>query len=246
MSTAIAIPKTRLRRSQDETHATTGTIIHWGERDPANRWERVAITCHQCRRKSFTHTQSIKHVRWSGLCRECIELRGSPRKLIHDEHFENGTIIHYGEPDPKAPDKRVMVTCEECKEKRSMTRVAASRLKHDGGSWHCRKCHGSALRAHFASLRQAPANQPQPPVKRGPTPKPVDKFMADAREVIIEIRNEFRSDRSVTLPIATARLQIRKHDVSEDGVRMKVKRKTGLTWERFVESVLNDCEHISN
>jgi hypothetical protein len=253
MSTVIAIPKTRLRRSQDETHAT-GTSIHWGERDPDDRWNRVAITCHGCHRKSFTHINSIKHEKWSGLCGECIEQRGSHLKFTHDERFESGTIIHWGEPDPKAPDKRLMVTCGHCGGKRSITRVAASILKHDGGSWKCRQCHNASLRAHFTGQREGLASskqtkdggQPLPKGKRGRTAKPVDEFLADVKEVIRELFIELRSDREITLPVATARLQLRDQDFSEDVVRMRVKRKTGLKWEEFVKSVLKDCEHKSN
>jgi hypothetical protein len=231
----------RRSRSQDETHAT-GTIIHWGERDPAKPLERVAITCHQCHHKSFTHIQSIKHAKWSGLCGKCIEQRGSHLKFTHDERFESGTIIHWGEPDPKAPDKRLMVSCGHCGGKRSITRVAASILKHDGGSWRCRQCHNDALRAHFAIQRGSNSGGVKPQRARGRESGALgfdhDRFMSDLESHVTALSKTI-SAWNITQKAVAERFQLDGEDISADGVRKRL-ALCGVTqkWREFVESVI--------
>jgi hypothetical protein len=235
----------RRKRSQDETHVT-GTIIHWGERDPADPHNRVLITCHRCRGKSFTHTQSIKHVRWSGLCGECIEERGSPRKFTHDEQFDGGTIIHWGEPDPAAPSTRLMATCGQCRHKRSITRVTASTLKRHNGAWRCRRCHNDSLRSHFASQRQAPEGSQQPAQKarargrvRGVKYINPQSSRAALESAIKRLWAQSQSISSITFPAVAGVFQAAGERIGPDAVRKRFNDcGTGQKWRDFVVSVI--------
>jgi len=219
-------------------------MIHWNERDPEDSWNRVAITCHSCHRKSFTHINSIKHSNWSGLCGACIEQRGSHLKFTHDLRFESGTIIHWGEPDPKAPTKRLMVTCGKCGEKRSITRCAASILKHDNGAWHCRQCHASELRAHFASQREQSREVKLKPQKargreRGAVIFDRDDFLSKVNQSIAELHKTARA-RSITREAVAEKLQLQGVNVGAMGVKKRL-MLCGITleWRDFVEAALS-------
>jgi integrase len=100
------------------------------------------------------------------------------------------------------------------------------------------------IKEQFGSASNGNGNK-QVARPRGPAPRSVDKFLRDARAVVVEIYRELKSERDVTLPAATPRLQLLGHDLGEAGVRIKIKRKTGMTWEKFVKSVLKDCEQVS-
>jgi hypothetical protein len=130
---------------EEEIH-TSGTIIHWGEHDANNPRKLIAITCHECKKKSFAWLLTIKYPNWSGRCAECRQRHGHPRKYVKDETLPSGSIIHWSERDTDNPEKRVMVTCGYygkdgyCGKKRLTTRksVHSSKAKN---AWtgYCRK-----------------------------------------------------------------------------------------------------------
>ncbi len=99
-------------RTSDE-HLSTGSIIHWGQRDPSNCM-RVTVTCGRCKQKRMTTPQLSKED-WSGFCLRCVGI-----ELCDDEHLSTGSIIHWGQRDPEDV-KRMLVTCGRCQQQRWTT-----------------------------------------------------------------------------------------------------------------------------
>lgn len=61
-------------READEA-LPSGTIIHWGERDPQTR--RVPVTCGKCQQKRSAAIRPHQEKRqWTGLCPSCAQKRG--------------------------------------------------------------------------------------------------------------------------------------------------------------------------
>jgi hypothetical protein len=100
----------RLKRQGDE-RLSSGSIIHWGERDPLNV-TRAAITCGRCGQKRLATIQrGANKARWTGLCASCSGLQ------LEDEVLSSGSVIHWGERD-KADCTRIKVTCGLCQRNR--------------------------------------------------------------------------------------------------------------------------------
>lgn len=100
----------RLKLHNDE-YLPSGSVIHWGERDP-NNVSRAAVTCGRCRQKRVVTIQrGMNKTRWTGLCASCVGLQNQ------NEELSSGSIIHWGERDPNNL-ARVMVTCSLCKQRR--------------------------------------------------------------------------------------------------------------------------------
>jgi hypothetical protein len=115
------------RKAQDE-RLPSGSIIHWGQRDP-NNYMRVMVTCGACHRKQMKLVQF--RPRWTGKCKHCVFRRQDEQQLL------SGSIIHWGERDPN--DARlVMVTCGRCKQKRLTTPGRGKMLQKWSG--FCLKC----------------------------------------------------------------------------------------------------------
>src|SRR5947209_4728817 len=125
--------KCRNGRAGDEKHSS-GTIIHWGERDPENK-QKVRITCHHCKsRERFVWTTSARDPNWRGQCDDCNHQRGRPKKFFKEEKLPNGSIFHWTERDPDN-FRRVPVTCGKCAEKRVV--LIGTRWR---GTGLCHKC----------------------------------------------------------------------------------------------------------
>ncbi len=136
--TLYCIACARGTRTDDVEHKT-GTIIHWGDRDPNDR-HKVKVTCYQCKKRSFIWDRHVGSPKWSGLCSGCHDDRRHLRKLNEDEKLEPwGSIIHWGERDSSS-ERRAMVTCGQCGEKR-MTTIKRS----PEWSGYCQKHFGAAL-----------------------------------------------------------------------------------------------------
>jgi hypothetical protein len=67
--------------------------------------------------------------------------------------------------------------------------------------------------------------------KPGPKPKPADDFIADVYAVIDEL---LALEGVAPVADAAPRIQLSGHDLGEDGIRKKLKRKAGVTWEGAV------------
>jgi transcription elongation factor Elf1 len=100
-------------RKVDDEPLTTGSVIHWGERDPNNR-KLAPVTCGGCGVKRVVRLPLYEDRReYTGFCVSCG----------HTQHFEdqplpNGSIIHWTERHPDKPHKILMVTCGGCGLKR--------------------------------------------------------------------------------------------------------------------------------
>jgi hypothetical protein len=140
----LVIPRQRKLR-QEETHHS-GTVIHWGERDPDSPGFRVAITCYHCRHKSFTYIHNTKRLSWTGLCHNCVRSgtrhHGEHRTLNSDQQLSTGSIVHWLERysipvnGPERVRSYVPVTCGKCMVKRPV--IQSSISEHFSG-YH-RKC----------------------------------------------------------------------------------------------------------
>jgi hypothetical protein len=64
--------------------------------------------------------------------------------------------------------------------------------------------------------------------RRGPEPQPAEDFIRDVYRVIDELLS---SDGEATLPLAAPRIQLLGHDLGEEAIRKKLKRKAKVTWE---------------
>lgn len=102
----------------------SNSIIHWGERNPSNR-KRAMITCGGCgvKREGGIPKEKDRHGLLVGLCEECerkARTKNQNKKDGLDEKLPSGSIIHWGEADPKNPN-RAPVSCCICGKKRVTT-----------------------------------------------------------------------------------------------------------------------------
>jgi hypothetical protein len=174
-------------------------------------------------------------------------------KLLGDKPLKSGSVIHW---ELLSEDgNRLKVTCGACGEDWwPIQTYVVSRNRNPNWTGYCPTCLSSPAilsqrlleKASRSSTGRKNKEHSGSEVKRrGPTPKPADKFLADARVVVLELYRKLKKVGAITLPAVTPRLQILEHDLSAEGVRKKIQRKAGKTWEEFVESVLKNCGQIS-
>jgi transcription elongation factor Elf1 len=116
---------------------STGSIIHWAERDLADR-TRAMVTCGRCGQRRMTRINGHKGTKyqWTGLCQSCL-WHGYRRS--DDEKLPSGSIIHWGETRDPNNRRRLMITCGGCGIKRltSFARRKDANLSYTG---LCRSC----------------------------------------------------------------------------------------------------------
>ncbi|HEX7318666.1 MAG TPA: hypothetical protein VF297_32455 [Pyrinomonadaceae bacterium] len=135
----------------DEIHPS-GSVIHWDERNPNDRYYGIAVTCRQCKGKSFINKQSIRNSSWKGLCSECLSQPGALFKLSGDEWVPSGAIIHWNERDPDNPG-RAQVTCSKCKANKEMMTVSSGNKLTS--KFYCRECRSEERRSALAEAWSA-------------------------------------------------------------------------------------------
>jgi hypothetical protein len=119
--------------SGDELHLS-GAIIHWSKREPDSKF-RVAFTCAGCGAEHFTwgtHIRSRK--KWSGLCVDCRQRRGSYNRKKEETTLGSGSVVLYQQRKP-GDIKKVAVRCGVCSSENFFTRTA---IAAKGFTGYCR------------------------------------------------------------------------------------------------------------
>jgi hypothetical protein len=99
-----------VERTQDEL-LPSGSIIHWGKRDPENP-NRYGVTCGVCKGTRSTQIKRGTDLsKWAAFCVKCTGLR---RRKHGDEKHLSGSIIHWNNRDPEDPHWRIGITCHRC------------------------------------------------------------------------------------------------------------------------------------
>jgi hypothetical protein len=232
-------------KRKDVWRHPSGATILWGKREKGKHKEVPFICLHCGKEKIVWATQIFSKAKtWLGWCSDCIEARGSHRKLIEDKKLQPwGSWIFFSQRTAT----HIPVKCGLCGRTRMMAEgsVLANWQRRMTGycpnRFECNKARLELGEDKELGNENVEPSKVEEKRRRGPVPKPAGKFLADVRAVIREIYSKLKLDRAVTLPLATARLQLLSYSLGEEGVRKKVKRTTGQTWETFVEHVLKDC-----
>jgi hypothetical protein len=229
----------------EDTRLPSGSIVHWGERDPENV-NQVMVTCGRCQQKRMTTAARGKYLKnWTGFCLKC---KDNPyNRKTYDEILPSGSIIHWGERDAGS-FTRLMVTCGLCKRKR-MTIVRRGK-RRDAWTGFCKEHQGWAglselvsklSRSQNADLTSI--NQPKRSRGRQPGKKLLDEkqLLADVKTFIMQVWNESQSVRAITLKAVAAKFHLRGERIGEAGVKRRIERAGfAMAWPAFVESALRE------
>lgn len=109
----------------------TGSVIHWGERDPSDR-KKVMVTCGKCKQKRLMRPDGRNR---TGLCLKCGEGKRKYLRKVLDQVLPSGSVIHWGERDQTK--KRVAVRCGACGKEHQATASAARKPKFRGLHREC-------------------------------------------------------------------------------------------------------------
>lgn len=161
--------------------------------------------------------------------------------------LDSGSTIHFGETDPKNTS-HCMITCGNCKRKRSISRITAlGNYKDPDWSGFCtnkRKCQAArrSLGIEQAGQHKSQNNSGQENgdnrrSQRGrpPRPKPLDVL----ENIIVELWRELQLLKSITRDAVAAKFQLDDKDIGPDAITKWLKRGgINLRWTDFVMSVL--------
>lgn len=127
------------RQSGDERHSS-GTIIHWNERDRDDPYYQILVTCHNCGHDRFVHKGALKNPSWHGLCPDCLEKYGLPRerRTLKGQHRNRfGALIDYDAPH--GPN-RALVYCPNFSTCGGKEDKRVDLSNQDKQPFYCRAC----------------------------------------------------------------------------------------------------------
>jgi hypothetical protein len=203
------------RKRGDETHSS-GTIIHWDERDPNDPHWRIAITCHYCKQKSFAPKASINNPTWRGFCSPCIERYGIPleRRTLKGRYTNpHGAIIDYDAPHDTG---RAVVYCPNFSICGNAEQKRVDAHNQDKQPFYCAPCGTAAASARLAGAWATAKGNGQKNAESKPAHRPQhDRDQQWLLDAIKKIADRWEDVRTLDKLSRQAKLeQIKQRDIA--------------------------------